>query len=262
MTRASADAPPDLLAQTHEAGRLLAHRTDSGRDSVRIGTWNLDARHQPAHVELALQLGCDVLLLTEISPRLEIPGYTKVLTAGVMARGQHWAGVFSRRPLEPLPEPHPASAAARIDGPVFCSSILPWTGCGAGEPWGNGGHADRTRRTLERLRPGLSSDGVWGGDWNHALVGRERAGSLAGRAAVQHTLEELGLQVPTAELAHQRDGLCSIDHIAVPGSWRVLSVEQASVAVGDRWLSDHDAYVVEVIPAVTDDRTGSGPSRG
>ncbi|SDC03559.1 hypothetical protein GA0111570_11523 [Raineyella antarctica] len=110
-------------------------------EALRIGTWNLDSRCQPAHVDFLLNLDCDVLLLTEVSPRLEVPGYDKVLTAEVMVRGQHWAGVFSRLPLEPLPEPHPASAAARIDGQVFCSSVLPWRGCGSDEPWGSGTHA-------------------------------------------------------------------------------------------------------------------------
>ena len=63
----------------------------AGDQVLRIGTWNLDARRQPAHVEFLLGLDCDVLLLTEVSPRLEVPGYDRGLTAGVMARGQHWA---------------------------------------------------------------------------------------------------------------------------------------------------------------------------
>lgn len=216
-----------------------------GGESLRVGTWNLDARHQPTHVDLLLGMDCDVLLLTEVSPRLELPGYAKVLTAGVMARGQHWAGVFSRRPLEPLAEPHPASAAARVDGRTFCSSILPWTGCGPDEPWGTGKHAEKTERCLAQLRGSLRPDGVWGGDWNHSLLGRETAGSLAGRAAVQGTLDELGLQAPTADLPHAVGGLRSIDHVAVPDVWHVVSAERVSAVVGDRRLSDHDAYVVE-----------------
>lgn len=157
---------------------------------MRVGTWNLDARHQPAHVELLLGLACDVLLLTEVSPRLELPGYDKVLTSGTMARGQHWAGVFSRLPMQALPEPHPASATARVDGWAFCSSILPWRGCGAGEPWGSGAHAEKSARCLAELRTALDPESVWGGDWNHALVGPEWAGSKAGRAAIREVLQE------------------------------------------------------------------------
>lgn len=54
--------------------------------------------------------------------------------------------------------------------------------------------------------------------------------------------------MPTAELPNQLDGLRSIDHIAVPGAWRVLSAERVSATDGDRRLSDHDAYLVEVSP--------------
>ena len=215
---------------------------------LRIGTWNLDCRRQPAHVDVLLGMDCDVLLLTEVSPRLEVPGYDKVLTVGVMGRGQHWAGVFSRRPLEAIPEPHPASAAARIDGRVFCSSILPWRGCGADEPWGSGTNAEKTQRCLDRLRESLRRDWVWGGDWNHGLLGQESAGSMGGRRAIQATVAELGFQVPTAELPHHLGDLRSIDHLAVPGNWRVLSAELVSGVREQRRLSDHDAYVARVMP--------------
>ena len=227
------------------AGPVEAVSTILGGETLRIGTWNLDRRHQPAQVDLLLELRCDVLLLTEVSPHLEIPGYVGVLTAGVMGRGQHWAGVFSRRPSEALPEPHPASAAARIDGRVFCSSILPWAGCGSGEPWGTGSHADKTRRSLDQLRESLRPDWVWGGDWNHALAGREAAGSIGGRLALREVLDVLDMQVPTANLPHRLDGRGGIDHIAVPGSWRVLSADRVSATREGKRLSDHDAYVVE-----------------
>ena len=83
------------------------------------------------------------------------------------------------------------------------------------------------------------------GDWNHALKGKEYAGSAGGRAAITSALDELGLVVPTAELPHRIDGLLSIDHIAVP---KEIAGEPTRVvaAKGDKRLSDHDAYVVEV----------------
>ena len=140
----------------------------------------------------------------------------------------HALPVFSRRPLEALPEPHPASVAARIDGQVFCSSIVPWRGCGADEPWGSGTHAEKTQRFLDRLRESLWPDWVWGRDWNHGLFGQESAGSMGGRRAFQATIDELGLKVPTAGLPHHLGDLRSIDHLAVPGTWRVLSAELVS----------------------------------
>ncbi len=38
-----------------------------------------------------------------------------------------------------------------------------------------------------------------------------------------------------------------IDHIAVPGTWRILSAERVGAVHDQRRLSDHDAYVVEVL---------------
>jgi endonuclease/exonuclease/phosphatase family metal-dependent hydrolase len=91
---------------------------------------------------------------------------------------------------------------------------------------------------------------VWGGDWNHALSGDEWTGTKGGRAHVLAAVEQLGLQVPTAELPHRLDGLLSIDHIAVPKSWSVRGVARLDA----QGLSDHDCYVVDV-----DDPTAQAP---
>jgi hypothetical protein len=87
---------------------------------------------------------------------------------------------------------------------------------------------------------------VWGGDWNHALTGREYTGSATGRASVLAALEALELQVPTRELPHRVEGLLSIDHIAVPASWQVEDAYRIVAADAGKRLSDHDAYVVSV----------------
>lgn len=86
---------------------------------------------------------------------------------------------------------------------------------------------------------------VWGGDWNHALSGRELAGSVAGRRSVLEAVERLGLQVPTADAPHQIEDLLSIDHIAVPKSWVVSVTQRHRAFVGESRISDHDAYVVD-----------------
>jgi hypothetical protein len=86
---------------------------------------------------------------------------------------------------------------------------------------------------------------VWGGDWNHALEGTDHVGSRAGRDHIFGVLDDLGLQVPTAELEAHR-GERSIDHIAVPKEWVVLAAEQVAAAEDGKRLSDHDAYVVEL----------------
>ena len=87
---------------------------------------------------------------------------------------------------------------------------------------------------------------VWGGDFNHALEGREYAGSIGGRRSVLGALETLGVTAPTTRLPHQIDTLLSIDHIAVPRGWAVSSAEHVSALLGSGRLSDHDAYVVDV----------------
>ena len=215
---------------------------------VRIGTWNLAGRWTPAHAALLKREGCDVWLLTEVSERLSLPGYEAHVTDGLMAARRRWAGVLARTSVEPLPDPHPASALAQVEGWTFCSSILPWRSAGTRAPWVDGDHARKTAATLAALAAPLSSGGtVWGGDWNHALSGPERAGSIGGRTALLGLIDMLDLMVPTATLAHCIPRLLSIDHIAVPtdlpvsGARRVVARDDA-----DRRLSDHDAYVMTV----------------
>lgn len=160
-----------------------------------------------------------------------------------MAIRRRWAGVLSRAPLVPLPDPHPASAAAVVEGTTYCSSILPWRTCGGLPVWVGADHAAKTERTVAELVWQLPQDSlIWGGDWNHALSGREGAGSLDGRAHVQRAVEKLGLSVATASLPHQQPGQLSIDHIAVKLDRAVAHIERLP-ADG---LSDHDCYVAEV----------------
>lgn len=224
----------------------VAHRTCHA-PRVRIGTWNLAGRWTPAHHELLLEMDCDVLLLTEVNERLELPGYTGHVTVEQMAARRRWAGVFSRSDLVPLPDPHPASARAKVDGLTFCSSILPWRGAPQREPWIEGNHAAKTRHAVDALLDVLpTTELVWGGDWNHALLGREWSGSKGGRGFIADALVDLDLKVPTTELPHQIEGLLSIDHIAVARSASVSKAEHVPAARGETCLSDHDAYVVQL----------------
>jgi hypothetical protein len=209
---------------------------------MRIGTWNLAGRWSAAHRDFLLGLNCDVLLLTEVRRDVELDDYSRHLCEDDMATGRAWAGVFSRRPSQPLPDPHQASAMVVIDGLTFCASILPWRGAGGRPCWPGEQHADWTTYTIDSLRRELHARVIWGGDFNHALDGREWSGSKAGRAQIHALIGELDLQTPTTLLPHQMDGLLAIDHIAVPQTWRVLDASR-HVATG---LSDHDAYTVVV----------------
>ena len=216
---------------------------------MRIGTWNLAGRWSSGHLELLRRARCEVWLLTEVSEDTALPGYAVHGTSARMASRRRWAAVASRLPAASLPDPHPASAAAQVGGLTFVSSILPWKGASSRSPWVGARHADKTVAAVDdlvlRLRtyPRL----VWGGDWNHALVGREYAGSMAGRASVTAALAELGLTAATTDLPHRIDGLLTIDHVAVPASAPTPAVaSRVPAQVGGKRLSDHDAYVVEV----------------
>lgn len=213
---------------------------------MRIGTWNLAGRWDARHLALLEVMDCEVVLLTEVSDRVSIPAMAIQATELQMARRRYWAAVASRREMKPLGDAHGASATAEIGGLRFCSSILPWRGCGPRAPWVGSNTAERTIDAVTAIES-FTPD-VWGGDWNHAITGREYAGSIAGRSGILAGVEHLGLAIATAAEPHCIDGLLSIDHIAVPASWTVKSVERHVAAADGKRLSDHDAYVVEADP--------------
>ncbi|MET1058843.1 MAG: endonuclease/exonuclease/phosphatase family protein [Nocardioides sp.] len=213
---------------------------------TRIGTWNLAGRWTDDHRAFLLGLECDVLLLTEVSERLELAGHHLHLSVQLMAARRRWAAVLSRTELTPLRDPHPASAMAIVEGTTYCSSILPWKGAPSTPPWVGPRHVDKTEHSVKALVARLPArDLVWGGDWNHALEGREYAGSKGGRQHVLRALDGLGLKVPTTPLPHRIGGLLTIDHIAVARAATVVSATRYVAEADGKRLSDHDAYVVE-----------------
>jgi hypothetical protein len=208
---------------------------------VRIGTWNLAGRWTSAHADRMIGQDCDVWLLTEVNERAVLPGYLQHTTAAIMASKRRWAAVLSRDGFVALADPHPASAAVAIGETTYCASVLPWRGCGSNPPWVGARHVDKTTAAVNDIDAALPAGRlVWGGDWNHALSGREWAGSAGGRAALTGLLERRELQVPTALLPHRIDGLLSIDHIALDRTTTVRTADRFE-AVG---LSDHDGYTV------------------
>ena len=78
-------------------------------EEVRVGTWNLEGHWSQDHLGLLAGLECDVWLLTEVRDDTSVPGFGSHFTAARMGERKHWAGVFSRSPIDPLPDPHPAS---------------------------------------------------------------------------------------------------------------------------------------------------------
>ncbi|WP_435769903.1 endonuclease/exonuclease/phosphatase family protein [Nocardioides sp. SYSU DS0651] len=219
---------------------------------MRIGTWNLQGRWDDRHRRLVDQMECDIWLLTEVSDRVRLSGRHLHVTELEMTPKRRWAGIATHLPLTALPDPHGASAMAEVDGLRVCASILPWRSCGTREPWTGSTTAQKTTAATSAIEAATPT--IWGGDWNHAVSGREWSGSIAGRHSILATVERLRLQVPTANAPHQIDGLLSIDHVAVPASWPVSSVERHRAFVDDARISDHDAYVVVVVPVRPSDR--------
>ncbi|HET9421109.1 MAG TPA: endonuclease/exonuclease/phosphatase family protein [Nocardioides sp.] len=211
---------------------------------MRIGTWNLAGRWSDARAEFLTSLECDLLLLTEVHHETRLPGMRGRTTYGLMAPDRFWAGVFSTGAQIGYPDPHPAAAMAVVDGVTCCSSVLPWRSCGTGHPWVGERHADKTAQAVAPIAR-LRSPVIWGGDWNHALEGTDHVGSREGRGHIFAVLDALGLQVPTADLDAHR-GERSVDHIAFPKDWVVVSADQVPAVEGSKRLSDHDAYVVEL----------------
>jgi len=210
---------------------------------MRIGTWNLEGKWTDAHERFLLAGDCAVWLLTEVTTTVVMSGYQSQMTGSLMLPGKCWSAVFSRDPLTPLDDPHFASAMAQVNGITFCSSILPWRS--AVEPlWPGASQGERTQRAVNSLLAQLPATGlVWGGDWNHALVGAETTGCAPGQQAILAAVDALGLVVPTKGLRGRREGQLSIDHIAVAAASTVASVERFEAS---ERLSDHDAYIVEL----------------
>jgi hypothetical protein len=222
----------------------VAKRQD---ERVRVGTWNLDGRWNANHVELLLAQECDVWLLTEIREHARLPGFESYLTTGMMGPRKHWAGIFSQFTIQPLADPDVASAIGVGAGIIWCSSILPWRSCGS-EAWGAGSTSEKVVRALDHLM-GAVPDGrlVWGGDWNHAMTGKDRVGTHAGRIAIEHALTRWQLQLTTRQAPHRVPGQASIDHIAVPRAAHTAPAVRV-VAEGDDGirLSDHDLYTTQM----------------
>ena len=220
---------------------------------MRIGTWNLDnSPPKIKHRDLLLKQQCEIWLLTEVNAEWFDTMGRKVLdfhayrSTGEMSPGQYYAAVLSTRDLTPIESPHFASAAAEIDGIVYCSSVLPWRKAHIDcEGWNGESQTERTQIVLRELLSNLPKRNlVWGGDWNHSFFGTEYAGSDDGRELVIAVVKMLGLRVATKELLHRGDRCHAIDHIGVPSGWEVDS----AIRIDAKGLSDHDVYVVEVSP--------------
>jgi hypothetical protein len=215
-------------------------------EGVRIATWNMAADEVGSGRAFLASLCCDVLLLTEVPQDLQLARYRLRFSEGVMACGQVFAAVATPDDPEECVRPHLASVASELGGMTFMASVLPWRSAQETDGFAGDSQGERTRGAVEAIALWWSSGTVvWGGDWNHELSGPISAGSKIGQEAILGLVRERGLQVPTSVLGSEH-GSASVNHIAVPDSWKVMSVERHVASSGGKRLSDHDAYVVQV----------------
>jgi len=219
---------------------------------MRLGTWNVEGTWGTGQAERMAALECDVWLLTEVPESAELEGFDMHTSVAEMAPHRRWAAVAARTSLgaRGIADPHPAGAAVEVGSLTVCSSVLPWRSSGGEHPWRGADTAERTAFALGELASALPAGRtVWGGDWNHALTGKEYAGSLAGRDAIVSVLDQLTAEALTIDCPHRLPDLFTIDHIAVPIAWEVTApARRVEMTQSGRHLSDHDAYVVDVEP--------------
>jgi hypothetical protein len=221
--------------------------------TMRIATWNLAGRWSIDHRQLMETEQCDVWLLTEVPNTFSLDRGA-VFRSTPMGETKAWAAVWSGGgDVSDMPAAHFAAAVATRDGVLVCSCVFPWRGGRARWSMDPGNNvAEITVAAVTRIGDRLlaaSGPVVWGGDWNHALEGRECAGTHKGRKAIEAVVCKLRLQVQTRRLPHTKPGLLSIDHIAVPVGWAVSNPRRVVASVGERRLSDHDAYIVDCVKA-------------
>jgi hypothetical protein len=211
---------------------------------MKIGTWNIEGKWSPQHKRVLTDAACDVWLLTENRPEATLPGYHQHVSVALMGDGKHWAGILSRWPMRALPDPHPATVGAEIAGRNFWCSVLPWPRSGGGAPWDGADHPARMEAALRSISAVLvGGNAVWGGDWNHPLIGNLSGFSRKAQGHLTRIIDTHGLQVPTRELPGRSAPQFSIDHIAIPGDWIVSGAGRTQVSGR---VSDHDLYWVEV----------------
>ena len=242
----AAHSRPCARPNVVQSSVLSSVRLSIAQDApVRIGTWNLAGRWSPAHEAFIDSLAGDIWLFTEVKDGI-LPAAVR---SRAMAGGRKSWTAVSAPEARAVSSPHTVAALATVGELLVCSLVLPWRGARRWWPEPGPSIESLTIATLDAVQPILAShegDVVLGGDFNHAWSGQEYSGSHAGREAIRTFVDALGLQVPTRDAPHRLPGALAIDHIALPEHWRVDATRRHVAEAGDRRLSDHNAYTVDV----------------
>ena len=186
-TRPSIRGPPEHVAE------------DSW---VRIGVWNLQGRWDERHLAHLDAMRCDIVLLTEVSERVEIPGMHLHPTTGLMAAKRRWAAVATRAQrsgwMTPTARPPWWRSTACASAPPYCRGapaalVIP----GSGQP------------PQRRLLP------PWRALWRRVLRSGEATGTMRCRVASGAALKVAGVS-----FARPLTVLVCTRHLRVPASDR------------------------------------------
>jgi hypothetical protein len=244
---------------------------------MRIANWNLERilpseRRVAAMGEHFTTIDADIWILTE-THELVAPGegFSSVMS-GIPDResqpGEHWAGIWSRHTIHPLPSFVSDAArctAARIEHPeigeiVVYATVLPWHGSvwrgigsidGAGFSAALGVYVEDWKRISAAFPNALR---VVAGDFNQDLAPYHYYGSKKQRELLEAGLSAAGMVALTAGANDPIDfdplhRHACIDHICVselPGLRVGDTLRWPGTGTPDPRLSDHFGVAVEL----------------
>lgn len=232
---------------------------------MRLVAWNCQEGFEQKFTFLR-DLEFDVAVVSECAPLAAVPAQERELSSVVhlpVAGHRKHLGVFAQAPwrVEALPRDpmQPWLLPAAITGPTDFTLLAVW----ALTPFYAMGlpYVAQTARVVDHART-VAGPVVVAGDLNAPLVSDAR--SAAGHAANVIALRSLGLEsaftsafgdrdplsLPTYFHRRRQDQAFHIDHVFIPGLWRV----GLSMAVGTfgAWVasgrSDHVPLILDVTP--------------
>ena len=232
---------------------------------LRIATWNLDRsgirrtgriRRQ---VELMMEIGADIWILTETHASVSLPGYCQIASdpdPGYHFEGESCVAIFARSSLRQISTHDPfATVCAEFEGPsgpiMAYGTIITYGADGVSEglarPWERHRKAVQQQtaewRELQERYP--SHLRCIAGDFNMNLDGRRWYGVKDAKEAVLMGLEDAGMYCATAEdLQRPPHNLSrsTVDHICLSNSMTDVALEVWM----DKDLSDHNGVLIDL----------------
>jgi len=241
---------------------------------MRIATWNMERQARgptfEEHYDHAIRdLAADVTVITEPGPHFTLR-YPKAVMSpnerSCTGDEESWIAVLGNGlqvlHAEEIPYRYLAVAASKdISGRriAIYGSVLPWN-AGRSQAPDVYGTQPRTFnevfdlalqeqiQNIETLQNEFGRHNVfWVGDFNHPLEGPLRGFSRHARTRIDEALQTLGMTAFNRTSRHAKSGLCAIDLICGPSTLDYGIVEDSYPVAKGNPLSDHQAYVVDVV---------------